>query len=146
MTDRQKLVGIMIYIILSSIDSKEEHGKRGRKAIMKIIKKKLVVEGKKDPEQYLELVEKAYELMELAKKDLGKDSFSINPGSIIDLFLRKYPEVMAPFELKEDHVNNLKEAYSSSNATFVSIQIANRLIKQIDKYLMSRVALPGLFC
>jgi len=138
MNDKQMMTGIIIYLILSSIDRTEPHGKRGRKAIMQKVKKQLAIHGKKDRDNYLAMVADADVVMESAREQMSKDNFLINPGAIISTMVFKYEECVEPFGLTADHIANLKDAYAHSRAGFRSIQIANRIMDSIDEYLKEK--------
>lgn len=135
MSDKQALVGIILYLVLSRIDSKEQDGKRGRKAIMKTLKKKLLQYGSTVPDKYLKMVEDSDSVMELAWKSLETDEISVNPGYMISLMFLRYPEYIYVYELKKDHVENLQDAYKKTASSMSTVKLTNKFIDQIDKYV-----------
>ncbi len=134
MTDKQMMTGTIIYLVLSSIDKREPHGKRGRKAIMQRVKKALVTEGNKDKKRYLQIVEDADGVMKIARENMDEENFLINPGAIVAMMHNRYIEYIEPFNILVDHIDNLRDAYEHSHAGFRSIQVTNRIMEQVDKY------------
>jgi len=137
MNSRQVVLGSILYTVLASIDKREDHGKRGRKAIMKKIKKSLMVYGNSDSENYLKLVGESGGVLESAKEELNKNSFLLNPGVLIRTIKGKYPEYLDVYDISDDHIQNIAEAYESSNAGYTSVQLANRIVLQVDKFVES---------
>ena len=133
MSDKQILTGIVIFLILSLIDKKEQDGKRGRKAIMKNIKKKLVTESNSNPNRYLKMVNSGSVVIRDASAELQTTIF--NPGYIIFFLQQRYSEYIRVYDLSPDHIDNLKTAYGSGGITFQSIKYTNRLVKEIDKFI-----------
>jgi hypothetical protein len=134
------MTGTIIYLMLSSIDKREPHGKRGRKAIMQRVKKALVTEGNKDRERYLKIVEDADSIIQAARGDMDNENFLINPGTIVSMLYSRYGEYIEPFSILPDHIDNLKKAYDHSKAGFRSVQITNRIVARIDKYIEEKDA------
>lgn len=135
MSDKQMMTGIIIYLILSSIDRTEQQGKRGRKRIMQSVKKALTIEGKSDKDRYLRMVGDAESIINLTRDDISDKNFLINPGYIIHVFSKMHTEYIEPFGISEAHIENLRKAYKHSEAEYRSMQVANRIVKHVDEYV-----------
>ncbi len=136
MTNIQVRLGIMLYILLQSIDPKEQGGKRGRKAMSKSIKKRLMVYASQNTWNYNKLYGDARTDMMCAKNNLvakaGEDAMHVNPATLINTLKFKYPEHIDVYELSDSHIKNMDDYYRDSNLGFNSMQYANELIKQIS--------------
>jgi hypothetical protein len=135
MTKEQLLTGMIIFLVLDRIDRTDPYGKRGRKAILKKVKKRLFQGGKENPEEYLVLVSEAGEMLSGISKAFGAEKVLVNPGDLIGIILFRYPEYVEPFEINPEHVNNIKDAYASSGIGFNSIKVGNYLIGKIEEYV-----------
>ncbi len=137
LTEKEIVIGAMIYIMLLSIDQAEPAGKRPRKGIARAIKKKLATHVKENgnKDRYLELVNKAEKLIYTARSELTDDDIKVDPGAIISTLINRWPDTIAVFDLKPEHVDSLKEAYSDSKLQYISVSYANRMEKVVSKFL-----------
>jgi len=136
MTRMQVKIGMSIYILLMSIDPKEQGGKRGRKAISKAIKKKLMIWASKNPKEYKELLDEAEINLKCTKDNLvaiaGENAMFIDPAILLKTLQKKYPQYIDVFELKDDHINNMHDAYKDNGLTFNTLRYTNQLVKQLE--------------
>jgi hypothetical protein len=133
MSDKEMLAGICLYIILGMVDKNEQEGKRGRKAIIKKLKKRLIEESHKSPEKYLKFIEDS-EIVAQNAADEMKEKM-LNPGYVVFFMHYRYPEYIKVFDISEDHIENIKGVSSEGGVNFNAMKYTNRLIKEIDKYL-----------
>lgn len=144
-TDKEIMTGAVVFILLSSIDPKYEGGKRGRKAILKDVKKVLMTHSKGNinvignKDRYLKLVAAADDCQHTAKDfmvaKIGDQGNYINPGSLLQILNKRYPEYIKSYELKQSHIDNIYDHYSSAGIGFASIQFGNKLISEINEFL-----------
>lgn len=134
MSKQQMLLGIALYLLLSRIDSNEQSGKTGRKNLLKALKKPLAIEGNKDPKPYLALVNASEGISDKAKAEFTREQLRINPGAIIKFTVWRYPELMDMFGLKQQHIENLYQAYDTT-LMWNSVKVSNRIVTQIEIYV-----------
>jgi len=136
MTRMQVKIGMSIYILLSTIEPTEVGGKRGRKAISKTIKKKLLIWASKNQEEYQKLLDEAELNLKCTKDNLvaiaGENAMFIDPAILLKTLKKKYPKYIDVFELKDDHINNMYDAYKDNGLTFNTVRYTNQLVKQLE--------------
>ena len=135
MTKVQVSLGISLYILLISIDPSEQGGKRGRKAISKSIKKRLMIYASENEEEYAKIYSEARLNLKCAKDNLvakvGEDGMYVNPAALINTLKFKYPQHIDVFELSDSHVQNMEDYYAKSCLGFNSLKYANELMNQL---------------
>lgn len=138
MKDQQLLLAVVLFLLLSSIPPNYQGGKRGRKAIMKSVKKPLSIYSREDKERYLLIVSAGEDCMHLAREQLvneiGERGYQINPGMLLRFLEWKYADLMSISSLKKDHVDNMDEHYMNSGIGFASIKYGNKVVEHIRKY------------
>ena len=140
MTDKELMTGSIIFVLLSSIDPKYQGGKLGRKQILKALKKVLMTyahsENNNNKEHYLDIISKCDECMYKARDsmvaEIGDKGYYINPGSLLQILVKRYPKYIEIYDLKERHIDNIYEHYKEAGIGFYSIKYANKLIKEIN--------------
>jgi len=136
MLERKILLGIIMYSFLYTIPKDYPVGKRGRKNIMKALKKQLsIYKNKKGQKKYLELIKKAEFVMNNTQTIFsGKELQMLNPGALFAQLEKNYPEYLDCFNFNLSWVQNLKDAYLGTGSnTFISIKYTNKLISEIEE-------------
>ncbi len=134
MNDEQLMTGILLFLMLSTLQRNDPRGKRGRKAIRKELKKQIVSSDNVDPEKYHKFIEAAHAI--LYKVAEGADAeIDVNPGFIFITVQNRYPELLEPYNIKDDHVDNIKKSYMDTANTFVTVKITNRIVQRMHEYL-----------
>ena len=137
LTEKEVLAGSMIYIMLKSIDPDEPAGKRARKGISRVIKKEIAIFASetKDKKRYSELVDTAFKLIFSAKDKTDKNELIAEPGVIISTLMNRWPDLVVGFDIKQEHVDSLREAYSDSKLQFMSTKYANRVAEVVNDFI-----------
>ena len=139
-SDISIMVGAVLFILLSSVDPKYPGGKRGRKAILKALKKVLITYAYNENKQhYLDLVAKAdkcqHDVRDMMVEEYGDKGNYINPGALLMILYKRYPDYIKPYNLKYDHITNINDHYINAGISFHSIKYGNKLIQAIHKEL-----------
>lgn len=137
MKKEQLLTGSMIFALLSLVDPKYKGAKRGRKAVSREIKKKMRAAAAEDRKRCEKIVHDGRFILDIARdrlvEEIGDDGKYIDPGTLIKLIMKRYPEYLEPFDLKADHVDEISNHFGQGGLTMNSIKYANRLIEEINK-------------
>lgn len=140
MRDQQLLLSTVIFLLLSSIPSSYQGGKRGRKAIRKAVKRPLSIYSRENKEHYISLVNAGEDCMNLAMErlvdDIGDDAYYINPGILLKFLKWRYPDIMSISNIHDSHIENINEHYIGTGLGFISIKYGNMVVEQIQKYVI----------
>jgi len=138
MEEKQIVLGAALFIMLSTIPENYQGGKRGRKAIMKELKKKLKIYGSTSPVKYSKLANMANDVIQNARENLEfrnmdkEDLYYTNPGMMLKFIKWRYPEFVSMFELKNDHIENINSHYLGTGLGFQTIMFSNKLINELS--------------
>ena len=139
-SDISIMVGAILFILLSSVDPKYPGGKRGRKAILKDLKRVLMTYAhNENKKHYLDLVARGdkcqHDVRDTMVAEYGDKGNYINPGALLMILYKRYPDYIKPYNLRYDHINNINNHYIDAGISFHSIKYGNRLIQAIHEEL-----------
>jgi hypothetical protein len=136
-SQRNILLGIILYSFLYTIPKTYQLGKRGRKNILKALKKTLKIYYTHEEKNYLKLIKLAEVVMENTKEKFsGEELEMLNPGSLFGILESKYPTYLEGFEINPSWIHDLKSTYVGTGGNgFISIKYTNKLIEEINKKL-----------
>jgi len=142
-SDKEIMVGAVLYILLMSVDPQYKGGKRGRKNMIKELFKVLKTYRKNrftnNNEHYLGLVNRADDCKYVAREKMfvliKERADHIDPGVAFKFILKRYPSYVASYDLKDSHIQDLVEHYKGANLAYDSIRYINRLIAAINDSL-----------
>ena len=125
-----------MYSFLHTIPKEYPLGKRGRKNIMKALKKQLsIYNSKKGREKYMTLIKSAEVIMTNVQVTLsGEEIQMLNPGALFAQLEKNYLEYLDIFNFNPSWIKDLKDSYLGTGAnTFTSIKYTNKLILEIEE-------------
>ena len=141
LNEKQVVVGLVIYLLLSYIDKNDTTAKTQRKRILKDVSRELAKYRNKHRLMYLKLayesndiLQRVYDKMVLEQVDKKKLS-AITPSGLLDYLDKKDPSLLKPFKFPENQRKILTKKYINSNLGFQSLMYVNRLLEEIDTAL-----------
>jgi len=136
MLKRKIVLGIILYSFLYTIPRDYPLGKRGRKNIMKALKKQLsIYNNKKGQKKYMVLIKDAEVIMANVKVTFSGEELSmLNPGALFAQLEKNYSEYLDIFDFNPSWIKDLKDSYlGTGDNTFTSIKYTNKLILEIEE-------------
>jgi len=136
-TERELLLGTVMFLLLFSIDENETRGKRVRKKITRRLKAKLAEFRNENPTRYLEIVNDAQNVLEATKQEYhakGNTELGLDPSALLNLLHFRYLDDVAIFNIMYLDRKHLHDAYKDISLTWTSIKYTNILVKQVYKY------------
>jgi len=136
MLKRKIVLGIVLYSFLHTIPKEYPLGKRGRKNIMKALKKQLsIYNSKKGQEKYMVLIKIAEVIMTNTQVIFsGEELQMLNPGALFAQLEKNYLEYLDIFNFNPSWIKDLKDSYlGTGDNTFISIKYTNKLILEIEE-------------
>ena len=136
MLKRKIVLGIILYSFLYTIPRNYPLGKRGRKNIMKALKKQLsIYNNKKGQKKYMVLIKDTEVIMANVKVTFSGEELSmLNPGALFAQLEKNYSEYLDIFDFNPSWIKDLKDSYlGTGDNTFTSIKYTNKLILEIEE-------------
>jgi len=141
LNEKQVVVGLVVYLLLSYIDKNDTTAKTQRKRILRDVSRELAKYRNKHRLMYLKLayesndiLQRIYDKMVLEQVDKEKLS-AITPSGLLDYLDKKDPSLLEPFMFPVNQRKILTMKYNKSNLGFQSLMYVNRLLEEIDAAL-----------
>ena len=141
LNERQVIVGLVIYLLLSLIDKNDNTAKTQRKRIIRDVSRELAKYRNKHRLMYLKLAYESNDILQrvydkMVLEQINKKELSaITPSGLLDYLDIKDPSILKPFKFPNNQRNILTKKYANSKLGFQSLMYVNRLLEEIDTSL-----------
>jgi len=132
----QAAVGMFLFLLLHSFGKNDVTAKRERKKISMGLKKNLKVKCSKEvKEKWNHISALSSRILLTANTDHPQKKAYVNPGIILRIFSQKWPELIFPFEIDNQLVESMIEAFDEPGLTLDSVRYTNNAVERLLKFV-----------